>query len=128
MHSVTNPRPVAKVSSQAIIATSRRPIIGTATSSYPPRVTLITTTISATSKPSKIDLTSAPIKLSLSLPGLSQDAVGTALCDDLTALCDDTVILAGEYVDYSDHPFIASQKFVPKHRVGRLVIAGVSNG
>jgi hypothetical protein len=55
MHSVTNSLPVAKVSSQAVIATSRRPIIGATISSYPPRVAL---------SPSKINITSSKVATS----------------------------------------------------------------
>lgn len=129
MLSVTNPRPVAKVSHQAVIPTGHRSIIGTAKSSNPPRVTLRNTIISATSK---INITRAKVLTSkivlTSKSGLSQDAINTALCDDPLALCDDATILAGQYVDYSERP-ITTQSPKPRNmHVTNLKVVGAING
>jgi len=84
--------------------------------------------ISGTSEVVSAKATITPTKLTLFINGLSQGAVDTALCDDTVALCDDSVILAGEYIDYSQHPraTLVRQRLVLSAR--RQPVAGVING
>lgn len=129
MHSVINPRPVAKINSLPVGATVGRSIIRVEKSSYPPRVTLGTTIITGASKKDIVSTKMSNSNISLtSRHGLSQNAINTALCDDTSALCDDTIILAGQYIDYSEQPTSILKNQLSTILVSSTKIIGVVHG